>query len=1063
MCTVKSQVTLVRMAYPLLVALFALPLGLPAATPATPPGPLALGGSLRPVKGGTAIYLVQLKQAGAASYKGETAGYAPTKPQSGSKLDRSSGQVVSYVKYLEDAHQRLLADIGASDSKLYSYRYVFNGFAVQLAPEQLSKLARRDEVERIWLDTEQQVHTNNSAVFLGLLNQEGGLRADLGLRGEDIVIGVIDSGIAPNHPSLQDFEEDIPRTCETEWARSSWLGRWLCHSFRSNPATTQLYDPPIGFTGSCEEGEGFSIDHCNNKLVGARYYLDGFLFSNDLDAGEFVSPKDADGHGTHIATTLAGNLVSAHLFGTRIGDISGIAPRARVAIYKACWLKPGESRATCSTSDLARAIDDAVADGVDIINYSVGSLETDLTAPDDFALLNAVDAGVLSVVAAGNDGPSLGTIGSPSSAPWVLTVAASTQSGPRLEDAIEITAPSELVGPLEVREASFTRPLIDLGTVDGSLVLVDDGQDVIAGGALGSVRDGCEALLNADQLVDNIALIERGGCEFQNKLERVEQAGAIAAIVYNDTGSPIVMDGDIGSVDIPAMMISTANGQRLVDRLSAGTEIQISLEKGVFIERRDIGNQMSDFSSRGPALSEQDFLKPDLTAPGVNIFAGHTPDIANGISGELFQYLSGTSQSTPEIAGIAALLKEAHPEWSPGTIKSALMTSAYQRVSKPDSETAADPFDMGAGHIDANRALDPGLVYDTGFLDHAAFMCGLDQPPFPASDCEILARAGFPFAPRDLNLPSIGIGELISGDVVSRRVTNVGPAGVYQVSVDAPTGVGIVVDPPTLNLGSGESGDYALSFQVGATTLEAWSFGRINWSDGTHDVGSPVAVRPVIMRAPEEISLEGANGTGILAADFGYSGEYFAAVHGLNEPFFIAADAFVEDDASNNFTFRFDQGVNGHFFNVEPGDLYLRVSLFDELTDGDDDLDLYLFFCPTVDNCTQVGQSGSFTAAEQIDLLRPPPGLYAALVHGFETDQVSGGAGAVYDLLAWSFAFEEAGNFEIQAPVTVANGDRLDLPFAWNSLNPGTRYLGAVSHDTPFGQFFLTIINANAR
>jgi subtilisin family serine protease len=140
-----------------------------------------------------------------------------------------------------------------------------------------------------------------------------------------------------------------------------------------------------------------------------------------------LSPKDADGHGTHITTAIAGNPVSAYLFGTRVARIAGIAPRARIAVYKACWLEPGAFRATCATSDLARAIDDAVADGVDIINYSLGSLETDLTAPDDLALLNAVDAGVLTVVAAGNDGPDLNTIGSPSSAPWVLTVTASSQ------------------------------------------------------------------------------------------------------------------------------------------------------------------------------------------------------------------------------------------------------------------------------------------------------------------------------------------------------------------------------------------------------------------------------------------------------------------------------------------------------------------------------------------------------------------------------------------------------------------------------------------------------------
>ena len=173
----------------------------------------------------------------------------------------------------------------------------------------------------------------------------GGLRADLELRGENVVVGVIDSGVAPNHPSLRDTEDRTPRACRSEWSRTSLLGLWLCTSYRRNPPTARVYDPPIGFTGACQAGPGFEPSHCNNKIVGARFYLDGFLAQHELDPGEFRSPKDADGHGTHIATIIAGNSVDATLLGTRVGRISGIAPRARIAVYKACWLKPGDVRA----------------------------------------------------------------------------------------------------------------------------------------------------------------------------------------------------------------------------------------------------------------------------------------------------------------------------------------------------------------------------------------------------------------------------------------------------------------------------------------------------------------------------------------------------------------------------------------------------------------------------------------------------------------------------------------------------------------------------------------------
>ena len=1032
-----------------------------ALVPATPPGSLGLAAPVEPAKEAAAVYIVQLAAAGAATYKGGTPGYAATKPELGRKLDRSSGQVESYVKYLEQSHDRLLAEIGAADAKIYSFRYALNGFAARLTASQASRLARHGDVARIWLDTEQHVHASNSAIFLGLLDQDGGLRADVGLRGENIIVGIVDSGVAPDHPSLLDYQELVPRGCRSRWATASWLGWILCHSVLRNPPTREVYEPPVGFNGICQTGEGFTPDHCNNKLVGARFYIDGFLFRHDLDPGEFISPKDADGHGTHIATVVAGNSVTAELFGTRVGTLSGIAPRARVAVYKACWLKPGESRASCATSDLARAIDDAVADGVDIINYSVGSLETELTAPDDIALLNALDAGVLSVVAAGNDGPDLATIGSPSSAPWVLTVGASTQARTLYDEAIDITAPEDLAGPMEMREAAFTQPLIDSADIAGELVLVNDGQSVLGDNGLGSTRDACETLQNADELVDRVALIERGGCLFETKLERVEDAGAIAAIVYNDTGLPIVMEGTAGSIGIPAVMIGTADGQLLVDALAAGDVVEVLIAKGLFIERRQNGNQMGAFSSRGPSLSDSDFLKPDVTAPGVDILGGHTPDVANGFAGEYFQYQTGTSMAAPEVAGIAALLKEAHPDWSPSAIKSALMTTAYQDVVREDSESLADPFDMGAGRIDPNFALDPGLVYDAGYLDHAAYLCGLEGGPLSVSDCDLLAEEGFPFAGRDLNLPSIGVTGLITGDAVTRRVTNVGPAATYTVSVDQPPGVSAVVTPSALALASGESAEFSITFQDGGAPLDFWQFGRLTWSDGARIVGSPIAVRPVTVRAPVEITLSGVSGNGVMPADFGYDGEYVARVHGLHAPG-LRQTALVDNDATNSFSFRFDNGVNAHYFNLEPGEIFLRVSLFDALTDGADDLDLYLYYCPTLDACVQMGQSGGFTSEEQVDLILPEAGFYTVLVHGFETDDVAGGPGAQYELFAWSFGpDDDAGNLRITTPASVGNGDRLDFDYDWGPLDAGTKYLGAVSHDTPFDRFYLSIITVD--
>jgi hypothetical protein len=311
-------------------------------------------------------------------------------------------------------------------------------------------------------------------------------------------------------------------------------------------------------------------------------------------------------------------------------------------------------------------------------------------------------------------------------------------------------------------------------------------------------------------------------------------------------------------------------------------------------------------------------------------------------------------------------------------------------------------------------------------------------------------------------LPSIGITELISGDAVTRRVTNVGPTATYRATVEDLPGITAAVTPASITLSTGESAEFTVELRRESAELDFWTFGTLIWSDGERDVASPLALRPVTLRAPGEIALTGTSGSGSLAVDFGFAGAYGATVHGLHAPG-LRARAHVDDDATNRFAFRTDSGVNAHFFTLLPGELFMRVALFDELTDGNDDLDLYLFHCPTPTTCTQVGQSGSFTSAEEIDLVFPEPGLYAALVHGFETDQVVGGPGADYELFAWSLGpDDDAGNLRIVTPPTVNEGDRLDFAYDFGPLAAGTRYLGAVTHNTPFGRFYLSLITVDA-
>ena len=1005
------------------------------------------------------VYIVQLAMPSAAQYHAaqlQTAQPgAVTAPRV--RLDKSSAAIQSYTARLQEAQDRVIARAGPDSELIYRYRFGLNGFAAKMHPAEAHKLASLPEVLHVWEDEIRPLATNYSLDFLDLFNRSEGLRGAAGLTGEDIVIGVIDSGIAPEHPALEDTQEaDRPSLCRGSWAENSLLGRWLCRRFEKRDDKI-LYEPLEGWNGACVAGDQFEETDCNNKLIGARWFIDGADASGPIDEGEIRSARDVDGHGTHTATTAAGNKVKASIFGRFIDRVQGIAPRARIAVYKACWLRPDDTRASCNTSDLANAIDMAVADGVDVINYSVGSSLLRLTAPDDLALMAAAKAGVVAVVAAGNEGPNLGTIGSPAGGPWVIAAAASSRDGKSSLEAMEITSPPSIAGKYAVREANFTPQLLDTGPVSGDLVLADDDDETLDDGGDGTTSDACQPLVNDSEVSGNIAFIQRGGCDFDTKVANAAEAGATAALVYNIAGDPIVMNGASGLSDIPALMVGQADGNLFLAEIDAGNAVSAVLDKQLFINEDDTGNRMAVFSSRGPGPAG-DILKPDVTAPGINILAGFTPDATNAMPGENFAYLSGTSMSTPHVAGVAALLLEAHPDWTPAAIKSALMTSARQGVTADDGETPANPFDFGAGHIVPTSALDPGLVYDVSNDEIDAFACGTASPAVSEQRCDELATAGFSFAAADLNQPAISIGRLASQRTVTRRVTNVSDApGSYTASVEAPAGIGVTVGPSVITLQPGESTEFDITFSMQSGPLDLWRFGSLSWTSNDRAVRSQLAIRPISITAPAQVTQFGTSGAVSFPVEFGYTGAYAPTPHGLRLPLVI--NGFVDDDPTKTFSFRTTDGVTAHLIDVPPDQAYLRFALFDTLTDGDDDLDLYIYYCADNVNCVRVGESGEPTSNEEVNFLYPSAGRYAALIHGFATDNVSGGPGANYQLLSWAFGLvDDQGNMTVAGPTFVNAGSTGDVTVTWGGLQSNTIYLGGVGHNTPDGLQAITVI-----
>ncbi len=963
----------------------------------------------------TKVYVVQMAAKPGIGYQGGVSGFAKTAPAAGARYDSRSSQAQMYAQHLESEQDSVLASIGAGNRKIYSYRHALNGFAARLTAAEAAKLRKNKSVLRVWEDRAIPVDTNNSPRFLGLLNEENGLRTKHHLTGENVVIGMIDTGAVQEHPSFDGTG----------------------------------YKPPKNWNGTCQAGEGWSANDCNNKLIGARWFADGFLAASEMVDGEFLSARDSDGHGTHTASTAAGNSnVTASLAGTPLTKISGIAPRARLAIYKACWQAPGAPSSSCFFSDSAAAADAAVADGVDVINFSVGSAFA-FNDPVDIAFLNAAAAGVFVAQAAGNEGPGPETTAA--GEPWVTSVAASTQNGTAFALAAKINSPAAIAGNYPALEGAITKPLAESGPVTGDLVAADP----------------IEACTPIASVGGKIVLIARGTCSFVAKVEAAVNAGASAVLMYTNANPKVVMGVDPTALTqtIPGVMIDNAPGLAILAQLTGGTTVNASLAAGIFIREKMVGNVMADFSSRGPFPTEPDWVKPDVTAPGVRILAGATPEPNDGSIGDFFQYLNGTSMATPHVAGLAALVRQRHRSWSPAMIKSALMTTARRNVVKEDGVTPADPFDFGAGHVNPNYAINPGLVYDAGLFDYLAASCGTVTPLVSEPDCSYLEGLGYSLDPADLNLPSIGIGKLAGSQTIRRTVTNVSThsGSYYEASVTAPEGFKVTVSPRTLYLHPGESAAFEVTITNKSAPPGEWRFGRLVWADNHgHHVRSPIAVNAVALVAPEEITGTGTPGATSFDVTFGYTGAYSNGKHGLVDPF-LTLDT-VEDDPGNSFQF-FGPGTTlAYVMDLPVGTVYAQWSLFNEYVDGNHDLDLYLFYCPDF-VCTQIASSGNTGSNERVSVSFPvtDPTIddpYVVFVHGYNT---AGGAPAQFILFDWTDpnVGPDAGNMTVSGPSSATLGQTATIDVSWAGLSTGAgaKQVGAISHNDGTGIKALTIVN----
>ncbi|KAJ3669508.1 hypothetical protein LUZ60_011458 [Juncus effusus] len=670
---------------------------------------------------------------------------------------------------------------------IYSYNKIANGFAARLTKEEVEKMSQKPWFARAVLaNRPYKLMTTYTPEFLHLSGPKGIWKSTKNM-GEGIIIGVIDSGISPGHPSFDD--KDMP-------------------------------PPSAKWKGHCD----FNRTVCNNKLIGAKSFLNA-----GAEEQRHVSPFDTIDHGTHTASIAAGAFVdTTSMLGNAMGLASGMAPRAHIAVYRVCTLDGG-----CQPADMFKAMEAAVNDGCDVLSLSLGVKSEPFY--DDFIAMGgfyAILKGVFVSTAAGNMGPFPGTI--LNEAPWLLTVAASTTDR-KYKSIIQLGNGSQIEGESAYQPKNWKNKMFPLVYYGGNDISCSDG------------------MLDKKNVRGKIVLCDSDGTDIIGQGEGVLMAGGVGVIitVFQSDGYIMIVEDTV----LPTSQISYNDGEKLKKYISS-TKNPVATFLFRTTKRNHWSPSIARFSSRGPSFQSNLRLisKPDIVGPGVGIIAAIPPRFRKEKKIQ-FGIMSGTSMSCPHLSGIAALVKNVHSNWSPAAIKSAIMTTAYTTDldGKPISDEWHHPVDtyaLGAGHVDAEKALDPGLIYDIKPEDYIQYLCGLGYNdsavsqiifPAPSIKCSKLKA----ISQEQLNYPSISVYHQVNGTtVIYRTVTNVGEAkSTYKSIVNVPKGVSVNVQPPILHFNKvNEMKGFKIIFKWTGSKIRKWASGELKWVSNKHTVRSSIAI-----------------------------------------------------------------------------------------------------------------------------------------------------------------------------------------------------------------------------
>jgi subtilisin family serine protease len=951
-------------------------------------------------------YIVVLAEKPAATYEGGTAGLPATKPQSGRKLDASRAEVRKYQAHLE-AKQTALA---AKENVQIRHRYTaaLNGFSATLTADQAVNLAKSADVLAVAPDT-QRAPDYSTTDFLKLSGANGTWNTQFGGQagaGKGVVVGVIDSGYTPSSAFFAG-EEVKPLTGDPQVGVPYRTAGGKIAMLKSDGST---------FEGECQKGEGFNGKACNSKVLSARYFSEAFedtVDKADRAPEELISPVDVGSHGTHTASTAAGNAnVETFVDGRSFGLTSGIAPAAKLSVYKICWEDNDPATGGCYTSSSIDAINQAVLDGVDVLNYSISGTTSTTTDPVSLAFLSAASAGIFVAASAGNDGPDASTVNH--GEPWVTTVAASSFS-------------QELQGTVEFSDGSRFRgaSIMNREVAGAGVVLAANA----ASGADATPRLCGPGSLDPAKISGKVVVCDRGTYDRVAKSAEVARGGGVGMILVNL--SPSSLDADKHSV--PTVHVNPPATEEIKAKVAANPAITVSLvNKDTTGLPAEAQPQIAGFSSRGPLLAtDSDLLKPDVAAPGVAVLAGVSPI---GAGGDKFGFMSGTSMASPHVAGFGALILGKNPSWSPAAVKSAMMTTASD-VKLADGTKNTDVLATGAGQVDPARVLDPGLVYDADGDDYLRFIQGtgvdLGIPGLGATK------------PRDMNVPSFSLGNLAGKTEVTRTVTALTP-GVYRAKASVP-GVKVTVTPSILSFNSpGEKHTFKVSFENQSAKLGYFATGSLTWQGSNNTVASPIAVRPQSVVASKNVAFasEGGNGSGNVSIVSGSSSPTDVTLDGLSK-----ADSSAIELVPGPFKYAADASNFVKTVDVPAGAPLAKLSVFS--ADESADFDMVVI---TPDNQAIVVATAS--ASESVSIPNPAAGTYRMFVNLYDSPNGQPTKASVDAAVLGA----NVGNATVTPdPVRLANGASGKLALTWNGLAPGS-YIGRVTFAGASAPTFVSVV-----